>query len=366
MKKSLIALAVLAASGAASAQSSVTLFGVVDLGVRYVDAGSNGAVWSLASGGYQQSRIGFRGTEDLGGGLSASFWLESVILADSGNGSISSTNNQLSGTGAPIPGSQGITFNRRSTVSLAGSWGELRLGRDHVPFFWNTANFDPFQANGIGSVVNLGIGALNILTGAQLNGTSWGARASNSIGYFLPNLGGFYGQAMYAMGENPSNTAISSNGNVGSVRLGYANGPINIAYAWGQTDFFLNAAKPSTSYQTQSVGASYNFGVAKLTGLWSQDKAVGKSSGVYLVGATVPLGAGEIRGSYSWGSTTAHALDGSQIALGYIYNLSRRTALYGDYSYIRNSGKLASYNLGVITPVGQNTYGVDFGVKHSF
>ena len=86
MKKSLITLAVLAASGAASAQSSVTLFGVVDATVRYVDAGTGGSVWSLTNSGYQGSRLGFRGTEDLGGGLSTSFWLEAGVNNDNGTG----------------------------------------------------------------------------------------------------------------------------------------------------------------------------------------------------------------------------------------------------------------------------------------
>jgi predicted porin len=87
MKKSLIALAVLAASGAAMAQSSVTLFGVVDATIRYVDTSSVGGNWSLTNSGYNSSRLGFRGTEDLGGGLSASFWLEAGVNNDNGTGS---------------------------------------------------------------------------------------------------------------------------------------------------------------------------------------------------------------------------------------------------------------------------------------
>jgi predicted porin len=130
MKKSLIALAVLAASGAAMAQSSVTLFGVVDATVRYVDGGTSGNIWSLTNSGYNSSRLGFRGTEDLGGGLSASFWLEAGVNNDNGTGSATSTNNTVAGSASANTGTQGLTFNRRSTVSLAGSWGELRLGRD--------------------------------------------------------------------------------------------------------------------------------------------------------------------------------------------------------------------------------------------
>ncbi|MBK6556571.1 MAG: porin [Comamonadaceae bacterium] len=201
MKKSLIALAVLAASGAAMAQSSVTLFGVVDATIRYVDGGTNGNIWSLTNSGYNSSRLGFRGTEDLGGGLSASFWLEAGVNNDNGTGSATSTNNTVAGSASANTGTQGLTFNRRSTVSLAGSWGEVRLGRDFVPYFWNTTIFDPFGTNGVGAVSNFTLVGLGLLTGNSLNSTAAGVRASNSIGYFMPNISGFYGQAMYAMGE---------------------------------------------------------------------------------------------------------------------------------------------------------------------
>ena len=117
MKKSLTALAALAVAGLASAQSSVTLFGVIDAGVTYQSATSRDATtglsskqskWSLANSGYNSSRLGFRGTEDLGGGLAASFWLEAPITNDDGATGVS-------------------TFNRRSTVSLSGGFGEVRL-----------------------------------------------------------------------------------------------------------------------------------------------------------------------------------------------------------------------------------------------
>ena len=88
----------------------------------------------LTNSGYNSSRLGFRGTEDLGGGMSASFWLEAGVNNDDGTGAATSTNNQAIAAPAPaVAGTQGLTFNRRSTVSLAGGWGELRLGRDYTP-----------------------------------------------------------------------------------------------------------------------------------------------------------------------------------------------------------------------------------------
>jgi predicted porin len=217
MKKSLIALAVMAAAGAASAQSSVTLFGIVDLTYKYAKGDGNGKQHVLARDGYNSSRLGFRGTEDLGGGMSASFWLESGLNPDSGAGDATNLNNQANGVGPTVSGvpvagasargNQGLTFNRRSTVSLAGGWGEVRLGRDYTPHFWNWTIFDPFGTQGVGSATNLingaGTGTSGLTGAAGLAAIPTLVRASNSVGYFLPaNLGGFYGQAMYAFGEN--------------------------------------------------------------------------------------------------------------------------------------------------------------------
>ena len=128
MKKSLIALAVLAASGAAMAQSSVTLFGVVDATYAY-GSGSASNKSQLTNSGYNSSRLGFRGVEDLGGGMTASFWLEAGVNNDNGSGANTNTNNQATGA----TGGGGLTFNRRSTVSLSGGFGEVRLGRDFTP-----------------------------------------------------------------------------------------------------------------------------------------------------------------------------------------------------------------------------------------
>ena len=393
MKKSLIALAVLAASGAAMAQSSVTLFGVVDATVRYVDADS-GSQWSLTNSGYNSSRLGFRGTEDLGGGLNASFWLEAGVSNDTGSGQVTNANNTAASNNCTVTGatpatpggtvtcsqssgSQGLTFNRRSTVSLAGSWGELRLGRDYVPYFWNTTIFDPFGTNGVGSVSNFTLKGLSVISaangGTPLNTTAAGVRASNSIGYFMPKISGFYGQAMYAMGEGVNTTVNNpnkSNGNVFSARLGYANGPFDIAVGYGGTTF-----APSQQYEVWNVGGSWNFGAFKLMGLMNFESGEGKNQPAgqqdldiktYMIGASMPLGAGELKASYTYGDASYDLLEGSQIAIGYIYNLSKRTALYTTYSYLSNNSKLGQYNLGLATNAGGSTFGLDFGVKHSF
>jgi predicted porin len=349
MKKSLIALAVLAASGAAMAQSSVTLFGVVDATYAY----GNGSVANrsqLTNSGYNSSRLGFRGVEDLGGGMSASFWLEAGLNNDNGSGALTPTNNQGATTGGG-----GLTFNRRSTVSLNGGFGEVRLGRDYTPQFWNLTVFDPFGTNGVGTTQTLN---------SSLGGPTT-VRASNSIGYFLPGkLGGFYGQAQYYMGENLSNAANKKDGNGMALRVGYANGPINVALAVSETKFLAG------DIQSINFGGQYDLGVAKIMAHYSQDEIDRGAEGTgYLLGALVPMGAGEIRASYS-----TYKIDNvvgadprsNKLALGYVHNLSKRTALYTTVARVTNKNGAAQALNGSVTAANRNSTGYDFGIRHSF
>lgn len=121
----------LVAAGSACAQSSVTIYGVVDVAASYTRGEGSGHRLRLVSGASQQSRLGFRGTEDLGGGMYAGFELEAGLNADTGAGQPSNTNNQASGTGA----GGSLSFNRKSVAVLGGPWGEVRVGRDYTPSF---------------------------------------------------------------------------------------------------------------------------------------------------------------------------------------------------------------------------------------
>ncbi len=362
MKKSLVALAALAFVGVASAQSSVTLFGVVDAAYEHLSGSAlvNGSVNKLVQGANSPSRLGFRGTEDLGGGLNAGFWLEAGLNNDSGAGAATNTNNQATG-GAPtggLGGGQGLTFNRRSTVSLAGNFGEVRLGRDYTPTFWNKTIFDPFGTVGVGQESNL---SLAVLT------TATGVRASNSVGYFLPgNLGGFYGQVMYAMGENSSNAANSNDGNYAGGRIGYANGPVNVAISYGKTK---NVA--TDGYSDANIGGSWNFGVATVMAQYNQEKVSytpANTNKTYLLGVNVPVGPGNIVASYNHAKTDGDEFKANQYALGYVYNLSKRTAIYGTYAHISNSGSAGSFTTnGLPSAVaGGSSNGLDIGLRTSF
>jgi predicted porin len=214
----------------------------------------------------------------------------------------------------------------------------------------------------------------------QVNGTPLGSgvttfpRASNAVGYFLPGtLGGVYGQVMAAAGE----------GNVGGKyragRLGYRTSSWNIAIEYGNSDLGANDLKEIWA------GASYDFGVAKLLGQYGRftlDRAAFGSSAQHnlLVGATVPLGLGTVKVSYNrtrisgvdtgvvgLGNGTAHMLAG-----GYVYDLSKRTALYTTYSRIDNGG-LTQFTVGgqqngpsTNGATGRTSSGYEIGVRHRF
>ncbi|WP_454907540.1 porin [Variovorax gossypii] len=386
MKKSLTAFAALAVCGLASAQSSVTLFGVVDAGVTYQSNTARDTVtglsnkqskWSLGNSGYNSSRIGFRGTEDLGGGLAASFWLEAPITNDDGATGIN-------------------TFNRRSTVSLSGGFGEVRLGRDYTPTFWNDTVFDPFGTNGSGTNV------ISTVSGnTTINNANY-VRASNSVGYFLPpNLGGFYGQVQYSFAENTSTSATSTTAATSSSagryvggRFGYANGPLDIALGVGRSTV-VDTTALERSVQTINLGASYDFGPVKLFGELSNVKNKFDYSAAadthdtyngYLIGATVPVGAGLIRVAYSQvrynegaAGVTGEDPLARKLALGYVHNLSKRTALYATVARVNNrndvnyTGSLVSASTTGYGSTGvgfsglpRSSTGYDFGIRHAF
>jgi predicted porin len=362
MKKSLIALAALASfASVASAQSSVTLFGIVDATWAH-GHGNVSNKTQLTNSGYNSSRLGFRGTEDLGGGMSASFWLEAALNNDNGTGGASNTNNQASGAAlGGLQGGQGLTFARRSTVSLAGGWGEVRLGRDYTPQFWNLTVFDPFGTNGVGTTQTLN----SIITGVTA------VRASNSVGYFLPgNLGGFYGQVQYSMGEN--NTGATHKDGTGyGLRVGFANGPFNVAAAFSKTDYNTVGASGVAGtvgvVHQNNIAGQWDFGVAKLMGEYSRDKNGTISGKGGLIGGLIPVGAGEVRVAYSrYRTDIATNPTAKKWALGYVHNLSKRTALYATFAHVSNEGASAQALNGSATTAGGSSSGYDLGIRHSF
>jgi len=359
LKKIALAAALAAGfAGMAQAQSSVTVFGVVDLGVTHTTASGNGSLDQLSTDQNTSSRLGFRGTEDLGGGMKASFWLEAAITPDSGVGGSTSVDNKSSAN----PGA--LTFGRRSTLELSGSMGEIRLGRDYVPTFTNlTVAHHPFGTNGVGNAGQLFYPVAAGGTTARTN-----VRASNGINYFSPVMNGFQLNAMYAMGEQLSNAGATKNdGNYAGARLSYGNGPLNMAYASGKTNYATG------NYTQSNFAANYVLGNAKLMYLWGENKVGTTKTTSNMVGVQYKVSAtGEVRAGYTALKATGQAAsvgDANQIAVGYVHNLSKRTALYTTYSTVENKGAGKQFVVGggqaIVTPGGKST-GLDLGIRHSF
>ena len=339
--------------------STTTLFGVVDLAVAWGD-GSESNRTRLVSGANTSTRLGFRMFEDLGGGLAAGAWLEAGVNNDDGSGTATNLNNQPDTGGAT--GGGGLTFNRRSTVSMiSADWGELRLGRDFTATFRNRDQIDPFATNGVG--------ANQANAGSIVGVTS--TRASNMIGYFLPaaRLGGFFGEVQYYLGENLSTAANADDGDGWQARLGYATANWGIALAAGQTKYLQTAT--TGDVKVWNIGGHVDFGFGRLSAGYFEDKveqfpATLKATG-YLVGAVIPWQVIDFKIAYSsYGTDAPGDPTTNKIAVGAVYNMSKRTALYGTYAHVDNRGPAAVGLNGSSTAPGANSDGVDIGVKHSF
>lgn len=365
----------LACAAGAHAQSNVTMWGIVDVNVQHFQGDGTASVNAMGNGSLSTSQLGFRGVEDLGGGLRAGFWLEGSLNPDNGTGRTTNLNNQPSGASASASGA--FLFDRRSYVDLAGNWGEVRLGHDFVPTHYNSIYFDAFNANGVARAGNFTFG------GAGNGPLPTAITASNSISYWTPaHLGGFYGVAMVALGENPSNAANPDDGRLRSLRVGYAHGPFDAAAAYSRTSYASTAT--IGDYRHANIGGSWNAGFAKFFALYNEVRVslaggeVRKDS--WFVGAHIPTGHnGRIRLSYGHlndhsaatlvnanGSPRA-ANDATQFGVGYVYDLSKRTALYGNYAHISNRGQ-ATYTVsgGVAPAPGRGDSGVEFGVRTMF
>ncbi|WP_396431725.1 porin [Limnohabitans sp.] len=367
----LTALAAVAATSA-FAQSTVTIWGVVDAAVSRGTSDAN-SVTRLVGSGISSSQLGFRGTEDLGGGMSASFWLEAGVSNDSGAGGATSTNNQSTGTGATsatggavtTTGTQGLTFNRRSTVSLTGGFGEIRLGRDYTPQFWNWTAYDPFGTNGVGT--NRAMANSVALGGTTASTTGTAVRASNSVTYLYNHAAnatyagggaGLHAAVQMYYGENLSDSATPKDGDGSGIRVGYNAGALSTALGYGQTKF---AAGNMTM---TNLGASYNFGPATLMAQVTKDELGTVKGDGMLLGVAAPMGAGLIRASYSTYETGT--AESKQTAIGYVHSLSKRTRAYVTYANVSNSGGAKAALGGATGVADKSSSGFDIGMTHSF
>ncbi|OCZ68259.1 porin [Achromobacter xylosoxidans] len=376
MKKTLLAAALLAGfAGVAQAETSVTLYGIIDTGLGYnkISGGTdaqNGSKFGMINGVQNGSRWGLRGSEDLGDGLRAVFQLESGF--DSGNGT--------SAQG-------GRLFGRQATVGLASdSWGQLDFGRQTNIASKYFGSIDPFGA---------GFGQANIGMGFSATNTY---RLDNMVLYQTPSFSGFQFGVGYSFNADDTKTGqtgfrTADNTRAITTGLRYVNGPLNVALAFDQ----LNASNKLTQGQVDAtprqytIGGSYDFEVVKLalayartTDGWfgSQDVNAGNGklgfstngtsgsssfadgfkANSYLVGLSAPIGgASSLFGSWQRVSASNDKLTGDDATmnvfnLGYTYDLSKRTNLYAYGSYAKNYAFID----------GLKSTAVGLGIRHRF
>jgi len=343
MKKSLLALAVLTAvSGAAFAQSSVTLYGKVDLGLVMDSGNSAGKSIRLDSGVTGGSRIGFKGVEDLGGGMKAAFQLETGYCADSAAGA--------SSNGATVPnfctGSNAF-MGRQAHGDLTGAFGALSAGRQYSIGFNNLSTIDPFGTGFAGQINNIVDPS--------------GIRLNNSVTYATPNMGGFVGSAEIAFGEQTGNWQANRETGAG---LTYASGPAYLGFSFYDVS---NPAGNGATRKNYTFGGTYDFGVVKLHGL--VQKSTGPSTLDVLDimgGVTVPIAGGNLMASYiHHNDRTVKDSDAQQYGVGYIYPLSKRTSIYTAFAKIQNRNG-ATFTVGNATASGTGNKAFNFGVVHNF
>jgi len=317
MKKTLLALAVLSAiTGAAQAQSSVTLSGSVDLGVR-----RQGGEWNMSNAGSSRTNFTLSGTEDLGGGMRAFFLANHRFNLN---------------TGAQRDAN---AFWRQGWVGLGGAFGNVRLGKMLPPLQLFNGDFDPFGTDTVGSTH----------TGGLFAGTSrYGSRYANAIYYTTPSMGGLTGHAMIAAADNNSEVApatsssLQGSGSERPVGLGidYAAGPLRISAAYDRN---------AMDWKTKGIYGSYNAGFATLMAQWENgDVSSTVDVSRWSIGAKVPFGAAALKVGYTnWSDEKI-----KKFGIGLDYSLSKRTTLYTDAGKISGNGasstaKKAQFDLGV-------------------
>lgn len=331
----------------AAAQSGVTVYGIIDMSVNHVrfNQTPTRAAARLNTVSSDASRLGFRGIEDLGGGKRAFFKLEHGVSLDTGS--------QTSAT---------QFWNREAFVGLGDrTWGSVTLGSQYTPEITTSGKVDPFGRFGLGAILGL------------LQGTprGWNNAYNNAAMYLSPEIAGFQARVMASAGEG---SATPGRGFAGAIE--YTNGPLYLAANYDDTHVTAASAGVTgapVKARTYSIGGTYDFKVVKLAG-WVQSNRVDRAPNAtgYMLGATVPMGLGEIRASYSHrGLTNA---DATQMVLGYHYSLSKRTALFSQIGRTLNSGTSAiglgparteQAASGLLT-AGRDINALQLGIRHYF
>jgi predicted porin len=347
-----------AGTGAAQAQTNVAIYGIVDAAFVGERGGSNNHVNKITSGAASASRIGFRGTETLGDGLSAFFTLEAGAKIDTGE-----------------IDAAGTIFNRQAFVGLKGAFGSVAVGRQYTPYHTTLVSVvDPFGTGYAGTSKNLF--------------PDWGTniRTSNTITYAAPRTRGFDLELAYSAGEQSDSSAGRQVGGA----IGYANGPLTLRLAYNNKNASVAAAPGVTPVSRRPahntlLGANYNFGRATVHAGYGIDKGensapLGNANNPYggvrptastdgrevLLGLTVPVGAGKLMASIMHkDDRTAFNQDAGSWGVGYLHALSKRTGVYAAYAHIRNRNG-AGYTVANNTEPGTGHTGYNLGLRHTF
>ena len=343
-------------AASAHAQTNVTIYGLVDAGLVSERGGSAGTVTKVTSGIGSQSRLGFKGTEDLGNGLSAIFQLETGYKID--DGSLDSAN---------------TIFNRQAYVGLKSKdAGTLTLGRQYTMLYNAMSQVaDPFGAGYAGSIKNL-----FAAKGAN-------TRASNAIVYSTPSFDGFSVDALYSLGEQAGSTTAGRQFGLGA---NYANGPLNARLVYNNKNTDV-VGKPAVDTSRNTLfAANYDFQVVKAYFAYEANKGpvsaelpvanaygfkvaptASLDSSDLLIGASVPVTQNDfLLASYiRKNDKTAFNQDADQWAIGFSHLLSKRTNAYVAYAKIKNKNG-AGYTVGNNNEAGSGDKAFNVGMRHSF
>jgi predicted porin len=382
MKKLLIASAALAmVAGSAQAQSSVTVYGLIDAGyaTSNIDHGAGAVTDQKMVGGIDSgngtgslsgSRLGFRGTEDLGGGLKANFVLETAIKYSTGEAATTSPNN----TTSLSPNASMFGNTRQAFAGLSGNFGEIRIGTMHSLAKDMTEAIDP----------NAGIAMIGVFQQSGLQAT----RPANTITYTTPVMNGFSAAAQYVEGETTTNAATPKDNYAQSYALRYRAGALdlvgstetrkNASYAAAGRELVALSSGSVLTFDTalatvidkvkhDAVGASYTVAGVKLAALQTKLKmsdvtaADNVEISSTLLGATFNVGKVKVTASYSTGdieraNTKTYDLDGYQFVAQ--YDLSKRTNVYAAITEAKYDSPSANSDVKI------NQMAV--GMRHSF
>jgi predicted porin len=340
----------------AAAQTNVTLYGVVDAAIESSDNGTAGRHTMVQSGDQSTSRIGFRGTEDLGNGLKAIFNLEAGIAIDTGNSDMSGTNSAL--------------FQRRAVVGLEGAFGTLTLGREYSPVASVAAASDEFGQGFYGSNLSA------FGTASPNTGTSYSRltrRLANSVNYKSASWAGFKLLAAYAAGENTDlNAPGSSSRDLKSLGAEYTLGNLYIGGAYAETKR-LNI----NNDKEYAIGAAYKFdqfGGLDIKGNYMVADAYGPNNRFtqWNLGAGFPFGASKVLANFQQ-NKLQNGAKGKVWAVAYTYSLSKRTNVYASYADLNNNN-LGTFGLNssgnslnpATTSLGADPSAFTIGIRHTF